>query len=241
MSYYRQIDHVRYVSNLLEAAERLTTGRGESRISYEEIQEIYALAEDGPGITATELRTIQYIVDHYTLTDKAQRWLDEKMEADHQLSLDEQLRKILTEEFDVPDLNLIFSEEEFQAQRVQFGPESQKPTDLLRQALQVILNDDQEPRSIFNGVVDLPDLMDPEQFDNEAARKEAVQQRILSLLKTATLELLPIELPDNNPVDGEPIEENWEFFVLIPDFSRIGFFVIIPRDGETTPYVYRAA
>ena len=49
-----------------------------------------------------------------------------------------------------------------------------------------------------------------------------------------------MELPDNNPVDGEPIADHWQFFGLLPALSDIGFWVIIPRfpDDGQAPYCY---
>lgn len=404
MSYYQFIDGVRYVRDLLEAAEQATQGRGESRISYDEIQELYKLAEDGRGITDTERRTLLYIAGKYTLTDKAMKWLEETMgghsennsaweemirkviretsnfeslewklddsEIDRQLaiipnqnfehaltaalmvgiyngesslsfrdfirqevwidpelgmehymreyintgtlhlipldnggeptstsdifpfpdsfvlfqnnqwyfglemlaktqvrfliniprensanmlgwndgyilpnalSFEEELQLVLTNEFELPDLTLLFPEEEFYAQSQQFGPNWVHAPGLLRLAINTILNDYLNAYSVFNIVrqVHLEEI-DPQQFDAPIDYRKAVSAKVREYLNTGTIELLSAELPDNNPIDGEPIEDYWQFFVTLPALSDHGFWVIIPRwpDDEELAYVY---
>ena len=82
--------------------------------------------------------------------------------------------------------------------------------------------------------------INPEDYPTPREYRDAVRIRTLGYLKSASMELLPIELPDNNPVDTEPIDQFWEFFVQLPDLSDHGFWVIIPRwpEDEQRPYVY---
>ena len=74
-SYYKIVKGVRYDRALLEAAENRIKGKGDGRISEQDLKELVDLSEDGKGITVTELRTLRYIQDEFNLTEKAQRWL----------------------------------------------------------------------------------------------------------------------------------------------------------------------
>jgi len=58
-------------------------------------------------------------------------------------------------------------------------------------------------------------------------------------IKTGTLEFLPIELPDNNPPDGEAIQEFSQFFGLVARVVGC-FFRSLSRfpDDEQLPYYY---
>ncbi|MDX2133766.1 MAG: hypothetical protein SFV52_03240 [Saprospiraceae bacterium] len=165
-------------------------------------------------------------------------WNDCFQPADNR-PLAERLRDVLTQEFDLPALQLLFPESEYEAQRTQFGPDWRHPQGLLRQALNTILHDYLEPRSVFHIVTQVHN-MHPGDYPGPRAFRDAVRTRIHGYLQTATLELLPIERPDNNPVDTEPIDRFWEFFLLLPGLSDHGFWVIIPRWPEEgqRPYVY---
>ncbi len=157
------------------------------------------------------------------------------------LSVEENLRNVLNLEFELPGLQLIFSEAEFTAQRRRFGPQWRRPESLLRQALNTITDDYRSPASVFALTARMHrDRLRPQDFEDPLEYRQVIRELIYGYLKTATLELLPIELPDNNPADGEPIEEFWQFFALLPDFSDYRFWVIIPRRRREgmLPYVY---
>ncbi len=156
-------------------------------------------------------------------------------------TVEEVLERVKAREFNSPELNLIFSEREYRAQAQQFGPDWRNAPSLVRQTLNSILHDYVEPRSVFNQTAakHAADIK-PEHFETLRQYREAVSQQVRIYLQKATLEFLPIELPDNNPIDGEPIEDFWQFFAILPDLSRFGFWVIIPRwpNDEQLPYVY---
>ena len=104
-----------------------------------------------------------------------------------------------------------------------------------------ILNDYLTPYSVFNTVARKHgEDVRASQFDDPFEYRAAIRSLIFNYLKSGSLEFLPIELPDNNPVDGEPIQEFWQFYGLLPSLEKIGFWVIIPRypDDEQLPYCY---
>lgn len=74
---YLSIDGVLYEKELLELADKLTTGRGEYKISMEEVHELFKSTQDGKGMTETEKRTLLYIRDSYEFTDAAAQLFDE--------------------------------------------------------------------------------------------------------------------------------------------------------------------
>ena len=156
-------------------------------------------------------------------------------------NIQERLQEVLTKEFELPNLELTFPEEEYLAQREQFGPNWRHPEGLVRQAINTILNDYLNRLSVFNFVAQVHgDEIPSEDFDDPLAYRAAIRRKIHDYLKTGSLEFLPIELPDNNPIDGESIEVYWQFFLMLPSFSDHGFWVIIPRwpEDEELPYVY---
>ncbi len=66
---YVQIDGVKYEKELLDLAKEQTTGRGNTRISKDEVVALFESAADGNKVTETEKRTLQYIRDNNTFTD----------------------------------------------------------------------------------------------------------------------------------------------------------------------------
>ena len=74
---YLSIDGVLYEKELLELADKLTTGRGEYKISMEEVHELFKSTQDGKGTTETEKRTLLYIRDSYEFTPAAAQLFDE--------------------------------------------------------------------------------------------------------------------------------------------------------------------
>ena len=75
---YQSIDGVQYEKELLDLAVKSTTGKGEGKISKEEVDTLFASASDGQGVTETEKRTLAYIRKNYPFTDAAGTYFDGK-------------------------------------------------------------------------------------------------------------------------------------------------------------------
>lgn len=73
---YTTIDGEKYEKELLDLATKLTTGRGEGKISKEEAAELFKSASDGKGVTETELKTLKYIRKAFLFTDSAAAYFD---------------------------------------------------------------------------------------------------------------------------------------------------------------------
>ena len=194
------------------------------------------------GLTMPNKTQVKFIINiPRDADDGSTGWNDGFILPDNRPILEQLKQQLLTKEFDVPNMELIFPVEEFDAQRTQFGRRFRNPQSLLRQAINTLADDYISRYSIFNMVANVHrEEINPDDFESPLAYRSAIRQRILQYLKTGFMELLPIELPDNNPINGEPIEEFWQFFVMLPDLSEHGFWVIIPREPENGrgPYAY---
>jgi hypothetical protein len=78
---YVTIDGEKYEKELLDLAKEYTTGKGESRISKEEVEGLFKSALDGRGVTETEMNTLKYIRANFTFIDAAAAMFDEKITA----------------------------------------------------------------------------------------------------------------------------------------------------------------
>ena len=73
---YQSIDGVQYEKELLDLAKKHTTGRGEGKISKEEVADLFKSAADGKGVTETEKRTLEYIRINFDFTEAAAKDFD---------------------------------------------------------------------------------------------------------------------------------------------------------------------
>ena len=74
---YKTIDGVQYEKELLELAEKHTTGKGEGKLSKDEVADLFKSASDGQGVTDTEKQTLAYIRKNFEFTDAAAGDFDE--------------------------------------------------------------------------------------------------------------------------------------------------------------------
>lgn len=74
---YVTIDGNKYEKELIDLAIKHTTGKGEGKLSKDEVADLFTSANDGPGITDTEKATLKYIRGHYEFTDAAAKDFDD--------------------------------------------------------------------------------------------------------------------------------------------------------------------
>ena len=74
---YQTIDGVKYEKELLDLAKEHTTGRGEGKLSKDEVVDLFKSASDGQGVTETEKLTLEYIRKNFEFTDAAAKDFDE--------------------------------------------------------------------------------------------------------------------------------------------------------------------
>ncbi|MBZ0334860.1 hypothetical protein [Marinobacter sp. AL4B] len=73
---YETIDGQKYEKELLELARKHTTGKGEGKLSKDEVADLLKSAQDGQGVTDTEKATLGYIRDNFEFTDAAAKDFD---------------------------------------------------------------------------------------------------------------------------------------------------------------------
>lgn len=74
MGYYKTIDGKKYDGELLELAEKLTSGAGDGRLSKDDASQLFDAVKDGDSYTDIEKDTVAYIRDNYKWTDAADEW-----------------------------------------------------------------------------------------------------------------------------------------------------------------------
>ena len=71
MSYYKEIDGIKYDKKLLEIADEKIKGQGDGRISENDMQELLKNILDRNEITTIEYLTIFYIIKNFNITEPA--------------------------------------------------------------------------------------------------------------------------------------------------------------------------
>ena len=221
MTYYKTINGLRYDRSLLDAAEAFTKGRGESRISLEEIQQLFQQASDGQTITETERITLEYISKNYHLTEKAQRWLAEKWpEPSNDAATI--INNILRIEYELSDIQYHISDSNIS----QYTGGSRDLSAVIRGAMEAFLHSSQGQLS-FVACVRRRDLLFNSLDNPDPLLKKYLNRGTLSLIPpdAATSTTLPYDLPD-----GLDTANFWVFVLQTPDFTPIEFFAFVHRD-----------
>lgn len=78
-NYYEIIDGKRYNASLISNARFRTRGIGDGRISLQDAQDLWMLANDGGRITEIEEDTLEYLIGKFNWTEKAEEWIKEQM------------------------------------------------------------------------------------------------------------------------------------------------------------------
>lgn len=78
-NYYAIIDGKRYNASLINNAKFRTRGAGDGRISVQDAQDLWQIAQDGGRITEIEEDTINYLFGAFTWTDAAKSWIEEQL------------------------------------------------------------------------------------------------------------------------------------------------------------------
>jgi len=73
---YETIDGQKYEKELLDLARKHTTGKGEGKLSKDEVADLFQSAQDGTSVTETEKATLAYIRKNFELTDAAAKDFD---------------------------------------------------------------------------------------------------------------------------------------------------------------------
>jgi hypothetical protein len=186
MSYYKIIDGQAYDRKVLELAEALVAGQGDGRISQADAKQLYEAVQDGNLITAIENATLFYLLETLNFTDRAEAWLYGKVVIRAPIELPSRIQSILSDEFDVPRLEVVYKLADIKAQESLSGNQRDF-LQALRIAVETILvdgNDQESPRAIVKEVFELF----PGEVENA---EEKIQLKVREFLSTGTLQLLP--------------------------------------------------
>ncbi len=74
MSYYKTIDGNKYDGELIELADKLTSGAGDGRLSVADAEQVLEAVKDGNSYTDIEKETVAYLRDNYKWTTAADEW-----------------------------------------------------------------------------------------------------------------------------------------------------------------------
>ncbi len=241
MSYYKIIDGQAYDRKVLELAEALIAGQGDGRISQADVKQLYEAVQDGNLITAIENATLFYLLETLNFTERAETWLYGKVAIRAPIELPSRIQSILSDEFDIPRLEVVYKSADIKAQEALAGNQ-RNFIQALRLAIQTILTDgkDQEsPRAIIMEVFELF----PSEVDHT---EEKIQAKVREFLSTGSLQLLPnIDWSDRDqefdfspPENGEKAEDNWIFSLYLSDLSDHLYWIVVDRANDGDAYIY---
>lgn len=74
MSYYKTIDGNKYDGELIELADKLTSGAGDGRLSVADAEQLLEAVKDGNSYTDIEKATVAYVRTNYKWTIAADEW-----------------------------------------------------------------------------------------------------------------------------------------------------------------------
>lgn len=69
MGYYKTIDGVKYDGEVLELADKLTSGAGDGRLSKEDAAQLLEAVMDGGSYTDIEKASMKYVRENYKWTE----------------------------------------------------------------------------------------------------------------------------------------------------------------------------
>jgi elongation factor Ts len=74
-SHYKQIDGKKYAASLLEAADKMTAGQGDGRISKEDAERLFLMLGKDHKYTDLEKETMAFIRDNYKFTEAGNEFI----------------------------------------------------------------------------------------------------------------------------------------------------------------------
>ena len=78
-SYYKRINGVNYDKAMLETADKSVKGKGDGKISLGDAKTLIKNMKDGGKVTETELRTLNYILMNYKVTETALKYIEDNI------------------------------------------------------------------------------------------------------------------------------------------------------------------
>lgn len=235
MSYYKTIRGIRYDRALLEEAKLLTQGQGDGRISLSDMQQLVSAAQDGGKLTDTEIRTLDYISQHFKVTEKAREWY--ALQTFRTKDLDGMVRSILEGRLGLSGISWEID-----------------PGYLARQ--EALDNDLDFAEALYKGVrgfldeaessTSLRDVLSME-TDIDLEDQQEIEAELREWMKEATLYLVPLGYLAENESGAFPFEvsqwawsvqEFWVFGLEIPERTDYLFLSQVRRERQDYSYPY---
>ncbi len=79
MGYYKTIDGNKYDGELLELAEKLTSGAGDGRLSKDDADQLLDAVKDGNIYTDIEKDSVAYLRENFNWTDAADEFFRDEI------------------------------------------------------------------------------------------------------------------------------------------------------------------
>ena len=224
MSYYKTINGKRFDRSLLEKAESLVEGQGDGRISLEDAQRLFEATKDNNFITPNEVRTLRYILDHFTMTDKAHGWLWDKLR--QQTPIQRAIQSVISEIFNFNEIRWYIEEADVEEHSEKYDNQTSFPL-ALREMLDEFING-MESSSSLRDVVS-------HKFGVDLDDNDAITEKVKAVLNSGTVYLFPTdyldriragELDFKYPPFVHRVEEYWPFGLRLSrlrDHYFIGF------------------
>ena len=238
MSYYQFIDGKKFDRSLLEAAEAVIEGKSINKFSINDAERIYgAFLADGK-LTASERRTLNYLIQNYPWTIRAKKWIVNELNA-VPISKEESAELIIEEQFALHRLKFNLDPNILSAQTTL--PNQITFEEALSLALNSFLKDGTKDTSAIRALAKLYDIP----FGGEDFR-DLLDGILKDHFNHATLTLIPelSSVEQRNyyhfPVEGEQIRNNWIFGLSLHDIPKTYFWAIIDRMGQNPVYNYGA-
>ncbi len=237
-TYYTLIDGKRYDRALLAQAKALTLGSGDGRISLADAEVLLTAVADGQGITPTEFRTLDYILQHFNLTAPAKALFENHAQqaVDYQRTI-----KQAANRFGVKDLSYLkFTAEEIELQTRLAGNVVGFDA-MINTVFELLFTAEagrETPFHIISSVLEIG-------RDDVANEIPRIQDKLRAYLASGQLWLVPhgVEPDESADFDFEPAEnrettiDNWICYLSLPELSDHLYWTIVPRNGDQ-PYLY---
>jgi hypothetical protein len=217
------IDGISYDGLLLKAALAFTQGKGEYRLSLEEIQSLYRMAHEGKSATDINIATLQYIAGHYRLTEKAEKWFSEHIQPVENDSIEATIKKIL-DEYEL--FNLRLSIDSKIVQTYLSAGNARDWESVFRGAIEAYLEGGQGQLNL-EAVVTRMEGMDDGLSDPKPLLKSYLDKGTLYLLSADEThdEKMPYDLPE-----WPDVAQNWIFVFRSSYFGPLEFFAFVHRE-----------
>lgn len=228
MSFFQTIRGERYDRTLLTQLEAFLQEEESGELTETEAGELLEALQDGETLTETDLKTLQYVLDHFPLNKAAHELISERLRSWKPGPLAARLKKAVRLDFGLTHLDLSFSDEELELLNSSHA-DGMNFEEAVREILFSWLTQGLHPLSPYAVIMNYYELYPGEVLGWE----ENLFGYLRAHFNEATLDL--------------PRREDWTAHQLNPDhywglrlrlhqLPRFAFFGFVARDGRQSPF-----